>query len=586
MFGIWDKAKTSVKDGGVYYKVYAPHATNVAVLINDLKAISMKKDSDGIWSCIDDKGSRNDTYNFLINSTLKIDPLAPYNTPQDESAPASIQYKSTHEWSDQTWMTKRAQRDWGKEALLIAEIHPGSWGEEATYRSLANNLPEYLSKTGYNAVQFMPVQEHFLESSWGYLASSWFAPASRYGTPDDLKYLIDKLHEKDIAVIFDWLVFHFPSDAMGLVDFDGTNLFASKSGVPNLAQDLWGSNPFDITDPVIRDFLKSSLNYWLKEFHFDGVRFDAITDLLYLSMGLPWSMNPTEFNIDFDEEVKQRAKLGSPGIEFLRDLTTHVHSNYPGVLLLGEDSSDYVGTSKTKEMDPDYWLGFDKKYVLSTSYMAIKDYFSVPETERSTDLLNSALQMAEDQRRVYQISHDEVTQLTKGSLYRTLHVDDERLRVDFYKCFLMFYFCFPGKKMFFNGIEWGNYNAWNGDNEYHEAHPSDKSTKYIYPSEIFDREDQGNIHKFFSELAAIYLHTADLYEQDEYGPPWIVSMENNTAIFQRGKIFCVFNFSETERKIYLPNKKDWKLIKSSTDKNVEVEIDNVTLPPVSGCYIT
>lgn len=593
MFGVWKNAKTVVTPEGINYRVYAPNALNVAVIVNNTKSISMKKDQDGIWSCVDDNGSQTDTYNFLINSTVKIDPLASYNKLTKSSLHSSVHFKSIHEWTDQKWMVSRENKTWDTEPLLILEVHIASWGDGVTYRQLSEELVDYVIDMGYNAVQFMPIQEHFMESSWGYLAASWFAPASKYGTPDDLKFLINKLHENGIAVICDLLVFHFPKDKPALDTFDGTKLFEYETTLPNFAHDVWGSNVVGFNKPHVRDFILSSLNYWLEEFHFDGVRVDALTDIIDMSLGIPKGENyyPGEGKED-EVTLVSLVKEESGGIQLVRDMNNLVKKKYPGVLMIGEEGAGFRGTTYSEKDDPELWLGFDFKYAMGTTWTMLPNYFLKAEDERDSNLLYEAIAMDQNQKRVYQLSHDDTTHVAKGSIYRSLKLKNENLRSDFYKTFLMFFICLPGKKVLFMGMDWGHHNGWNGGN--HAEHGtlfSERPTEYFYRDEIQELESQREIHNFSKNLIKAYASNSDFYETDLIGLPtyeaehmaWVLNHSDNVIVIKRGDTTCVFNFSEEDKDVSVDFA---SIILKSTERELKRKAGTITVPALSGVYLS
>lgn len=278
------------------FRVWAPHAKSVSVVGNfnnwDKLRNPMEKVSDGIWQCEIEGLEVYDIYKYCIQtndgrSLFKADPYALHT----ETAPsnASKLYKSNYTWQDSKWLNYRKTVNPYTSPMNIYEMHMGSWkrhadGNNMNYRQIADELSSYVKKMNYTHIEIMPITEFPFEGSWGYQVSGMFAPSSRYGTPDDFKYFVDTMHKNNIGVILDWVVAHFPKDDFGLYEFDGQPLYEYKEQWKAEHKE-WGTRVFDYSSKEVKSFLISSANFWIEEFHLDGIRVDAVASMLYLDYG-------------------------------------------------------------------------------------------------------------------------------------------------------------------------------------------------------------------------------------------------------------------------------------------------------------
>ena len=350
--------------GEVEFSVWAPAARAVSV-VHDANGWTSGADSlsptggSGIWRGVLSGLGPGDTYKYAIETGEghvidKADPLA--TSAEPPPATASKLWWSEYDWADERWMADRGSRQRPDRPVAIYEMHIGSWKrvkEEGnrwlTYRELAATLPDHLEATGFNFVEFMPLAEYPYDPSWGYQTTGYFAPTSRFGSPDDLKFLIDTLHQAGIGVILDWVPSHFPTDGHGLARFDGTALYEHADQRQGFHPD-WKTAIFNYGRHEVRSFLLSSAASWLDRFHFDGLRVDAVASMLYLDYSrLDGEWIPNEFGGNENFEA----------IAFLRQLNDMVHDRFPGVATYAEESTAWPGVTAPTS---DGGLGFDLKW--------------------------------------------------------------------------------------------------------------------------------------------------------------------------------------------------------------------------------
>jgi 1,4-alpha-glucan branching enzyme len=455
----------ALPDGRVAFAVWAPNAQHVAVIgdFNDwdagrhpLKA----RGSSGIWEGIIAEAKEGSRYKYHIASREnayivdKVDPFGFMHAP----APAkeSIVCKLDYTWSDEDWIATRARRQKLDQPITIYEMHLGSWmrvPEEEnrwlSYRELAPKLISYLHDRGFTHVEFLPIMEHPFYGSWGYQTTGYFAPTSRYGTPQDLMYLIDELHRAQIGVILDWVPSHFPEDEHGLKYFDGTHLFEHADPRQGF-QPEWKSAIFNYGRNEVRAFLISSAIFWLDKYHVDGIRVDAVASMLYLDYGRKegeWI--PNEFG----------GKENLLAVAFLRQLNHEVYGQFPGVQTIAEESTSWPMVSRPIHLGG---LGFGLKWDMGWMNDTLR-YFQQEPIHRKYhhNLLNfrAVYQYAENY--VLPLSHDEVVHL-KGSLVGRMPGDSWQKFANL-RLLLVNQFTQPGKKLLFMGCEFGQWGEWNHD---------------------------------------------------------------------------------------------------------------------------
>ncbi|MDO5738269.1 MAG: 1,4-alpha-glucan branching protein GlgB [Eubacteriales bacterium] len=440
------------------FSVWAPNALKVC-LVGDFNGwqdnqLHMHRlGTSGIWY-LEQSGLRKwQRYKYAITgmngfTVLKADPFARHA--ETRPGTASILYhEDEYVWRDEKWLEFRAKKPLYNVPLNIYELHLGSWrrhDDEAVYnyRDLAKPLADYLTFMGYNAVEFMPLMEYPLDASWGYQVSGYFAPTSRYGLPEDLKYLVDHLHQRGITVLLDWVPAHFPKDAFALAQFDGTATYEYADN--RLAEHReWGTLVFDYSKLEVRSFLYSAADYWLSEFHFDGLRVDAVSSMLYLNYGR-------------DDELRnsEGGEENLEAIEFLQELNTRMRDNHPGIMMIAEESTAYPKVTAPVE---DGGLGFTHKWNMGWMNDSIQ-YFSTDHCQRPGvhNKLTFAMTYSFSEHFILPFSHDEVVH-GKASMLQKMPGDYWRQFAGLRTLFA-FHMTHPGQKLNFMGNEFAPYIEW------------------------------------------------------------------------------------------------------------------------------
>ncbi len=514
---------------GCNFTVWAPSAISVSVVGNfnhwapGMHPMININDS-GIWSLFIPGIEENEVYKYAIKNInheikMKTDPFAFYNEKRPRTS--SIVIGSRFKWMDSSWISIRKNLT-NNSAISIYEMHLGSWRKNGdnyfSYREIAPLLIEYLKKTGFNYVEFMPLTEYPLDISWGYQAVNYFAPTSRYGKPDDLKYLINELHKNGIGVILDFVAAHFPDDDYGLSMFDGTHLYDYSDPRKGRTPD-WGTNIFDFGKNEVRSFLVSAIVFWIDNFHIDGIRMDAVTSMIYLDFARKdgeWIPNIYGTNINLE------------AVSFLKKLNSYVHGQYPGTVMVAEESKTSGGiTSKNG-------IGFDYKWNLGWMHDTL-DFFHADPLYRkfNTGKLTFTVMYAFSENFILPVSHDEVV-YGKGSLYSRMP-GDYGLKIANMRLFFGYMFLYPGKKLLFMGSEFAQENEWNSLEEL-------EWKKITAAGE--------GLLSLIHDLNSAYCSYKDLQSDNNFS--WIdFSDVNNTVMsFMRGNTVCIFNFTPVEREHY------------------------------------
>jgi 1,4-alpha-glucan branching enzyme len=450
---------------GTCFGVWAPNAESVAVVgdFNDWRVDAhplRQVGGSGLWEGFVPGAGAGARYKFHIRSRFngyhvnKADPFARFA----ELAPgtASIVWEDAHAWQDADWLQRRARTGALDEPMSIYEVHVGSWLHDADepwrglgYRELAPRLADYVARTGFTHVEFMPVMEHPFYGSWGYQTTGYFAPTSRFGTPDDFRFLVDHLHQRGIGVILDWVPSHFPGDEHGLIYFDGTHLFEHADPRQGYHPD-WTSYIFNYGRNEVRSFLLSSAHFWLESCHADGLRVDAVASMLYLD----YSRKAGEW---IPNEFGGRENLEAIG--FLRRLNTDVYRDFPDVHTIAEESTAWPMVSR-----PTYvgGLGFGMKWDMGWMHDTLH-YFQRDPIHRNYHHGNLTFRgmYAFTENFVLPISHDEVVH-GKGSLLGKM-TGDTWQRFANLRLLLGYMWTQPGKKLLFMGSEFGQVREWNHD---------------------------------------------------------------------------------------------------------------------------
>ncbi|WP_235854076.1 1,4-alpha-glucan branching protein GlgB [Mucilaginibacter terrenus] len=448
---------------GTYFAVWAPNAQHVSVIGNfngwnrESHPLNYRWDASGIWEGWIPNVGNGETYKYFIKSSTgenleKSDPFAlRWELPPHT---ASIVSDTYYEWSDQDWMAKRYQYNALDKPWSVYEMHVGSWArspespdEFLSYRQLAEKLVPYIKEMGFTHVEFMPIMEHPYYPSWGYQISGFFAASSRYGSPQDLMYLIEELHKADIGVILDWVPSHFPGDAHALYNFDGTHLYEHADVRKGFHPD-WKSYIFNYGRNEVRAFLISNALFWLDRYHVDGLRVDAVASMLYLDYSRKhgeWEPNIYGGNENLE------------AISFLKEFNSTVFSHFPDVQTIAEESTSFNGVSR-----PVYTggLGFGMKWMMGWMHDTI-NYFAEDPINRKyhQDKLTFSLVYAFTENFMLPFSHDEVV-YGKGSMLGKMPGDDWQ-RFANLRLMYSFMYTHPGTKLLFMGSEFGQTAEWN-----------------------------------------------------------------------------------------------------------------------------
>ena len=447
---------------GVRFAVWAPNALNVTVVGEfndwDLRRHPMRRRGGGVWELFVPGLAQGATYKYNIKSRLagyqqlKADPYAFSCETPPKSASVVWDY-AKYEWQDAEWLETRGKTEWLKSPVSIYEVHVESWlrgpqGHSLSYREMAVQLVEYVRQMGYTHIELMPVMEYPFSGSWGYQVIGYFAPTSRFGTPDDFKYFVDTCHQAGIGVLVDWVPAHFPKDAHGLVFFDGTALYEHADPRKGEHRD-WGTLIFNYGRNEVKSFLISNALFWLKEYHIDGLRVDAVASMLYLDYSRqPGEWVPNQYGGNENLEA----------IDFLKRFNEVAHS-VPGVFTVAEESTAFPGVSKPVYLGG---LGFTMKWNMGWMHDML-DYFEKDPVYRKFqhNHITFSLLYAFTENFVLPISHDEVVH-GKGSLLNKMPGDEWQQFANA-RAFLAYMWSHPGKKLLFMGQEIGQREEWNHD---------------------------------------------------------------------------------------------------------------------------
>ncbi|MDO4292295.1 MAG: 1,4-alpha-glucan branching protein GlgB [Eubacteriales bacterium] len=562
-------AHLSVEHGkkGMMFAVWAPHAKEVHVIGSfnkwDETANPMEKlGPSGIYKTFIPGVGTGEMYKFLITAQdgrklYKADPFA--NRAELRPGTASITADISHlKWSDEKWMAERAAKDPIKEPLAIYECHIGSWMKHPdtedgfyNYREFADRIVEYLKKLKYTHVELMGIAEHPFDGSWGYQVTGYYAPTSRYGTPEDFAYLINTLHRNRIGVILDWVPAHFPKDAHGLAEFDGEPLFEYPD--PRMGEHPdWGTKIFNYGKNEVKCFLITNALYWIKEFHVDGLRVDAVASMLYLDYGKQagqWVPNKYGDNKNLD------------AIEFFKHFNSVIRGTFPGIMTIAEESTAWPKvTGKIEDGGLDFTFKWNMGWMHDfCEYMKLDPYFR----KNNHHAMTFAMSYNEAENYILPLSHDEVVHLKCSMVNKMPGCQADKyanLRVGY-----TYMFGHSGKKLLFMGQEFAQEREWS------EARELDWF--------LLENERNRGMQDFVAELLKIYRKYPCLYEIDNSwdGFEWVNAndAERSTYSFIRksadGKrnLLFVLNMTPVERRDYcvgVPKKKKCRLILNSAEK--------------------
>lgn len=524
---------------GVSFAVWAPNARGVRVIGDfnywDGVAHPMRSlGASGIWELFVPKVTDGSRYKFQILGSdgiwrQKADPCA-FAT---EIPPAnnSVVFTSSYQWQDATWLEKRANTDALTSPMSIYEVHLGSWRSGLNYRQLADELTDYLSETGFTHVEFLPVSEHPYGPSWGYQVTSYFAPTSRFGSPDELRYLIDRLHQAGVGVLVDWVPAHFPKDEWALARFDGTALYEHPDPRRGEHPD-WGTYVFNFGRAEVRNFLVANALYWFEEFHVDGLRVDAVASMLYLDYSRgPGEWEPNQFG----------GRENFDAVAFLQEVNATVYKRAPGAIMIAEESTSWPRVTQPTHLGG---LGFGLKWNMGWMHDALGYIQHEPiHRQYHHDEMTFAMVYAYSEHFVLPISHDEVVH-GKGSLVGRMPGDRWQQLANL-RAFLAFMWAHPGKKLLFMGSEFAQSGEW----------ASQRSLDWS----LLQFSEHAGVLRTVLDLNAVYRSTPALWQRDDDpgGFEWIDAGDAQGNIFswirwdKNGRpLACAVNFSPTPHANY------------------------------------
>jgi 1,4-alpha-glucan branching enzyme len=558
-------AQLRVADGihGTSFAVWAPNAQRISVVGDfnnwDGRFHPMRLlGGSGVWEIFIPGVGEGAHYKFEIRDahghiSLKTDPFGFFFEIPPKNA-AIVWNTKKFKWTDDAWMKKRRDRDALRSPLSIYEVHLGSWKKKTateswSYRELAEPLVLYVKRLGFTHVEFMPVAEHAFFPSWGYQVTGFFAPTSRYGSPDDFQFLVNALHEAGIGVIIDWVPAHFPRDEWALAKFDGTALFEHEDPRRGAHQD-WGTLIFNYGRHEVTNFLVANALYWCERFHVDGLRVDAVASMLYLD----YSRKQGEW---LPNQFGGRENLEA--IDFLRKFNHIAHVEFPGIMTIAEESTAWPQVTR-----PPYigGLGFSFKWNMGWMHDTL-DYFSRDPIHRKfhQNDLTFAMLYHFHENFILPLSHDEVVH-GKGSLLRRMPGDDWQKFANL-RTLLGYQWLFPGKKLLFMGCEFGQSNEWNANSQL---------DWWLLDAGPYHR----GLQKFIEDLNKLYTTTPSLWQADyDYsGFYWIDcnDSENSVLSFVRQKndgsdpVAVIMNLTPVPRANYrigLPRPGKWREVLNS-----------------------
>ena len=507
---------------GIYFAVWAPNAQQVSVVGDfnhwDDTAAVMTANPMGIWELFIPELATGEKYKYAITQAngdrqLKTDP---YGFEQElRPATASVINDLNYQWDDHDWLEKRRITNHHEKPISVYEVHLGSWLHDSaenppkkgavvpvtnkpgarflTYRELADRLIPYVQEVGYTHIELLPITEHPFDGSWGYQVVGYFAPTSRYGTPQDFMYFIDRCHQAGIGVIVDWVPGHFPKDAHGLATFDGSHLYEYADWRKGEHKE-WGTLVFNYERTEIRNFLIASALFWFEKYHIDGIRVDAVASMLYLDYEREeWIPNCYGGNENLE------------AVEFLKQLNSAIFEQYPGVLSIAEESTTWGKVSYPVDEDG---LGFNLKWNMGWMNDSLS-YFRVHPQERSNEhgKLTFSIWYAFSEKFMLALSHDEVVH-GKGHLWQKMPGDDWQKRANL-RALFAYMFTHPGKKTLFMGMELGQTREWNENSD--------------LDWDLLNCEPHQQIHQLVKELHRVYHQQPALYSDDfsQEGFEWI-----------------------------------------------------------------